>query len=89
VLRRAFEISRPSRRGGRAGGDHAAVIPAPGRPAGIAGPWREPGNLKSWEPVGLRRTGFRFPDSRPVDPLIRRAARPRFAYTARDMGAAE
>jgi hypothetical protein len=46
--------------------------------------------LKSWNPDEPEARGEgRFPDSLRVDPLIRRAAGPRFAYTARDMGAAD
>ena len=46
--------------------------------------------LKSWEPAGPGEGHVaRFPSSHRVGPLVRRAARPRFAYTARDMGAAE
>jgi len=60
------------------------------RPGGSAGTARKTGKLEPCGPGSPRRRQVsRFPGSRRVDPLARRAARPRFAYTAVDTGAAE
>jgi hypothetical protein len=73
---------------GRAGGPMGAAMPARrARPGGSAGCRRKTEKLKSCEPGDPRRRG-RFSDSQ-IPGSARRAARPRFAYTARDMGAAE
>jgi len=59
-----------------------AAMPAP-----RARPARKTEKLKSWGPEARREGQVpRFPPRRP---LIRRTVPPGFAYTARDMGAAE